>query len=946
MKNFLDLFTISNLLIRVSWISSIIILIFIINLNTTAQIQNKQNPPLLKVTIKDGKVTRAENVSQQNPGSGMNQGNVQSTKNLFNTTVVEEIGGSELTKNSKTYSPNKTLSGADLEIIEAYVVSPRSPNISFNVRFKNKGTETVLANYSAMDAFLSTDAILDESDYSIWRLLIDADLVPGSVYHFVTDMQANVSGYPDGNYFLIFKIDGTNAIAETDETNNVGVAWNSQLQLGAINQDYDFETTNITVTQVNNPIDFSYTIRNNGTYAADVLSNVFNGVYLSTDGRITNSDIMLIEYNDPVPSFGSEYTRTVTGLNISGVPDNTYYLGVIADNESYIIETNEINNVRNSFSSIAVNSTDLYLFNIWILDGEGPTISYSIEVLCTSSTGNIITDLKTFLSTDQIISADDYTLNTWHNATFIPGITNINTSNDFNVTGVPNGNYYLLAFVDPDNTVNESMEWNNTRTSDNPNIIINSITDNFELSINSLAITDAVGPDVQCSFSCANMGSSGSIPANTFYTGIYLSEDLTLTTSDYLVYNYLNPFAIDPGSTWSSAPTFTITGVPDGNYYLGVILDYTNVVNDVNPANNSMMVSTPQIQVAGGTTDNFDLSVYDLEILDAVGPDIQYHFHIINNGSSGTIPGNSFYINEYLSDDLTITTSDYQINSSLNPFDITPGFSWNVSPTVTISGVPDGNYYLGVIVDPTNAVADVNRANNVISLSTPQIQLGGGTVDNFDLSLSAINIFDPIPPDINYDFTISNNGTVGTLTANSFWVGEFLSSDVYITADDFKIAEWLNPTDFTPGGGYYYNSIRPVGSIPDGQYYYGVILDLYNSIPETDEGNNSNYCSTSLIDITTGVDNAVLPDQFRLFQNYPNPFNPNTIIKYSIAEESDVTLKVFDMLGREVSTLVNERKQTGNYQVPLNAEGFPSGTYLYKINAGDFIQTKRMILIK
>jgi len=89
-----------------------------------------------------------------------------------------------------------------------------------------------------------------------------------------------------------------------------------------------------------------------------------------------------------------------------------------------------------------------------------------------------------------------------------------------------------------------------------------------------------------------------------------------------------------------------------------------------------------------------------------------------------------------------------------------------------------------------------------------------------------------------------------------------------------------------------------------------------------------------------------IPIEFSLSQNYPNPFNPTTIIKYQIPELSFVTLKIYDVLGSEIATLVNEEKPIGSYVVELNAKGLPSGIFFYKLQAGSFVETKKMILIK
>ena len=89
-----------------------------------------------------------------------------------------------------------------------------------------------------------------------------------------------------------------------------------------------------------------------------------------------------------------------------------------------------------------------------------------------------------------------------------------------------------------------------------------------------------------------------------------------------------------------------------------------------------------------------------------------------------------------------------------------------------------------------------------------------------------------------------------------------------------------------------------------------------------------------------------VPSEFLLSQNYPNPFNPSTKIKYSVPQPSQVQIKVFDVLGNEIETLVSEEKPTGTYEITWNAASLPSGVYFYQLQAGEFIQSKKMILIK
>jgi hypothetical protein len=99
--------------------------------------------------------------------------------------------------------------------------------------------------------------------------------------------------------------------------------------------------------------------------------------------------------------------------------------------------------------------------------------------------------------------------------------------------------------------------------------------------------------------------------------------------------------------------------------------------------------------------------------------------------------------------------------------------------------------------------------------------------------------------------------------------------------------------------------------------------------------------STDVQDQSTGI-----PRAYSLQQNYPNPFNPSTSINYQLPANSFVSLKVLDMLGREVATLVNEVKNAGTYSTTWNAAGFGSGIYFCTMQAGSFSDTRKLILVK
>jgi len=125
---------------------------------------------------------------------------------------------------------------------------------------------------------------------------------------------------------------------------------------------------------------------------------------------------------------------------------------------------------------------------------------------------------------------------------------------------------------------------------------------------------------------------------------------------------------------------------------------------------------------------------------------------------------------------------------------------------------------------------------------------------------------------------------------------------------------------------------------------------IYWRVSAINKNGESDYSDVAAFvtgtEITAIKQNSELPADFTLFQNYPNPFNPTTTIDYSIAVESFVQLQIYDLLGREIRTLVNKKMPPGKYSVHFNAGDLNSGIYLYKIKAGDFENMKRMIVIK
>ena len=154
-----------------------------------------------------------------------------------------------------------------------------------------------------------------------------------------------------------------------------------------------------------------------------------------------------------------------------------------------------------------------------------------------------------------------------------------------------------------------------------------------------------------------------------------------------------------------------------------------------------------------------------------------------------------------------------------------------------------------------------------------------------------------------------------------------------------------NINEFSPSA-YEWLGSTTVGS--NGVFSYDITDPQIEAVSLTATDNTGNTSAFGFIELITDVEkeNNDIPEEYTLNQNYPNPFNPSTTISFSIPNEEFVSLKVFNSLGEEVSELVNETVPAGNYSVPFNAGQLPSGIYFCKIAAGNFFQTRKMMLVK
>ncbi|MBI5403622.1 MAG: T9SS type A sorting domain-containing protein [Ignavibacteriae bacterium] len=146
-----------------------------------------------------------------------------------------------------------------------------------------------------------------------------------------------------------------------------------------------------------------------------------------------------------------------------------------------------------------------------------------------------------------------------------------------------------------------------------------------------------------------------------------------------------------------------------------------------------------------------------------------------------------------------------------------------------------------------------------------------------------------------------------------------------------------------------YTSYSPVNSTPNAGKTWGYYTDNQTGCTMTSgaaQANRPNVCFTVTTLSNTGNFSNAIPREYSLNQNYPNPFNPVTKINYALPKQGLVTLRIYDVLGREIKTLVNEVKAPGEYSVDFNGAELSSGVYFYRMESNGFTDIKKMMLIK
>ncbi|MBI31883.1 MAG: hypothetical protein CMB72_04790 [Euryarchaeota archaeon] len=581
------------------------------------------------------------------------------------------------------------------------------------------------------------------------------------------------------------------------------------------------------------------------------------GLYLSTDTTITTNDLLLDDWSQSSISSGSTRSSTKTVTIPSSITGGYYYVGMIVDINGQVSESDENNNddydsgrvrvyeladlvPRTTSSSCSTPTTGTvgdyltssisiqYENDVSSSHGQSTGTFYWAMYLSTDST---ITTSDTQVGSDQYsssLSSGSYRTDSLSSSTRIPSSMNA-------------GTYYWGYILDVDSDVDEASESNNARTC-NQITLQEDLPDLEAASVSTSSSSAIMGDTITVQYRINNIGTDYS---GSFYWKLYLSTDSTITTSDTFVDEF-SESSISGGS-YRSGYEYNVpipTGMNPGYYYLGLIADNRNGVNELDETNN-IVSSSSRIDIeepADLVPDN-----PSGPSTAQAGQQVSISWRVDNTGDDAS---GWFYWEMYISTDSTITTSDTKLGSTQQASSISGGSSRSgtYSPTLP-SNLAQGTYYFGIIVDSTSRVSEGDETNNIEVGNSLYI-----TVPDYDLEATSISVDSGYRQvcegaDIYITLSVTN---LGTDNAGSHYYEAIVSTGNSVSAIYTGTSlGYASGTANVPS--YTHSSMQATlpATITPGTYYVGLYVDYGDYISESDENNNivaTNSAQLTVID--------------------------------------------------------------------------------------------------
>jgi len=688
------------------------------------------------------------------------------------------------------------------------------------------------AGGSYVGFYLSSDTIFTTSDSLLGEVFIS--LLPVNATATIS-FSKTLTGLdiPPGDYFVGLIVDNRDDVVEFSEDDNNDCFWktpkvhiaNSLPNLRCKFRGYisiSGSTYNISGIQ----------IQNNGEGPAETAEI---GYYLSTDLNFTTDDLFIgsddIGALDPGDISTESFSFDPETLDLD---PGTYYIGIIVDYPDDIAESNEGDNANCYWSSprifISGNEPNLTCAERGHLNIDGTKITISnLKVINNGSATAGASHIAYYLSEDQNFGSGDIKIGEDFVITLSPGSSSIEYfQKDVGNLGLDPGNYYVYFEIDYLDAVQESNESDNICSWPNQPVHINPQKPNLECEDRGTLTINGE----HLGISNLKIKNTGNGVAGPSKVGYYLSTDQNFTTSDIRI-GTDNVGSLNPWGT--STENFSIDlGTLDlspGYYFVGVILDYQNSVDETNEHdNNDCFWTHPKVHISAGepnltchSTGHIYIDGYHINISD---------LKVKNIGSASSAPTR---VGFYLSTDTHFTTSDYKIGDTYLPT-LDPWQQAILNKSIDIDyDIPQGHYYVGIIIDYQGVVSESNEYDNTCYYEWPKVQIQPQKPN--------LTCYDRGHLSITGDWLKIQNLKIwnnGHSYAGASHVGYYLSTDEHFTTNDYRIGTGyipgLDPYDYVTKDFTY--DLRHL-DIPPGYYYVGIIVDYKNDVHESDEHDNN-----------------------------------------------------------------------------------------------------------
>ncbi len=670
--------------------------------------------PLLKVRIENGRIVSAEKVAVTPPAEQL-QDPVQSRadvgliKDGYDGRIDQEAG------NNLNPLLMADLSGA------VSVSDGTGPDISYVYQIYNFGnaTATDFHVYILLSPNINISPSLDILVDDFTHTLAAMNTYTSSV------KQADLRAVETGTYYLGIYVDATNIISEGDETNNSGYDDSPQVVIEALP---DLVATDLSLYQIEQngtKLTFSFNLENRGNISAD-LHFLWIGGYLSSDLVITHGTDYF--YNNkssfsgitlaPGESYAVNMEMKCYGYGTI-IPQGDYYFGIYIDNFHYIAESREYNNTAvDTDPQVHVPAALPDLLWDYVSNYYYASDQIHLDAWIGNYGWNDITDpfsYRLLLSSDQNVDPADYTLDEWTRSDGLDRMESVHRTLDTSTKDAPAGQFYLIWQLDYTNQLTEIFE--------NNNVYIGG-----PVSLVHLQITSPNGGET-----CVK-GNPYTIQWTS--EGNISSVSLALMKAGSIV-SVINSSVPNTGTYQYTPPV----GLVDGDDYQ-IKISESSQTRCTDLSDNYFT-----IQSTAPPTQKPDLVIQAIDVLDGTGPEIRYQTTIKNQGDAAA--GEST-LKFYLSSDTQINSSDHYIDSWTVSGTLAAGSSKaSGERTVTVTGVDEGEYYLGAIADANGQVSESNEGNNSGYDASPKVTIpkgserfwadldGDGDVDIVDVQMVA-----------------------------------------------------------------------------------------------------------------------------------------------------------------------------------------------------------------